>query len=48
MSEKYDIVIVGSGLGGLVCGAILAKQGRTVCVLEKHHQIGGNLQVFKR
>ena len=48
MGEKYDIVIVGSGLGGLVCGAILAKQGKTICVLEKQHQIGGNLQVFSR
>jgi len=51
MSEtqnKYDVVIVGSGLGGLVSGAIFAKKGKKVCVLEKHNQIGGNLQVFKR
>ena len=48
MENKFDIVIVGSGLGGLICGAILAREGKNVCVLEKHYQIGGNLQVFKR
>ena len=42
------MVIIGSGLGGLLCGAMLARNGRKVAVLEKHHQIGGNLQTFKR
>lgn len=46
--EDFDVVIIGSGLGGLLCGAILSKNGLRVCVLEKHHQIGGNLQTFKR
>jgi len=46
--NKYDVVIIGSGLGGLYSGALLAKKGKRVCVLEKHFQIGGNLQVFKR
>jgi len=47
-STNYDVVIVGSGLGGLICANVLSKQGMRVCVLEKHHQIGGNLQTFKR
>lgn len=47
-STRYDIVIVGSGLGGLICAGILSKQGKKVCVLEKHNRIGGNLQTFKR
>lgn len=47
-SKKYDIVIVGAGLGGLFTGALLAKEGKKVCVLEKNFQIGGNLQVFNR
>ncbi len=46
--DKFDIVIIGSGLGGLFTGALLAKNGKKVCVLEKNNSIGGNLQVFKR
>lgn len=45
---KYDVVIIGSGLGGLECGYILAKQGYSVCVLEQNPQIGGCLQTFRR
>ena len=48
MKEKYDIVIIGSGLGGLVSANILARNGYRVCVLEKNNQYGGNLQVFVR
>ena len=45
---NFDFIIVGSGLGGLVSGIILAKEGYSVCVLEKNHQAGGNLQTFTR
>lgn len=48
MNKKYDVVIVGSGLGGLVSSIILAKEGYSVCVLEKNNQFGGNLQTFVR
>ncbi|POR28317.1 all-trans-retinol 13,14-reductase [Flavobacterium columnare] len=48
MKKKYDVVIVGSGLGGLVSAIILAKEGKKVCVLEKNNQYGGNLQTFVR
>ena len=48
MTEKYDVVIIGSGLGGLVSAIILAKEGYSVCVLEKNQQFGGNLQTFSR
>lgn len=47
-TKKYDVVIVGSGLGGLVSAIILAKEGKKVCVLEKNQQFGGNLQTFAR
>ena len=42
-------VIIGSGLGGLECGLILARSGYDVTVLEKHPvSIGGCLQSFCR
>jgi all-trans-retinol 13,14-reductase len=46
--EPYDVVIIGSGLGGLACGTILSMEGYKVCVIEKNKQIGGNLQTFVR
>ena len=48
MKKEYDVVIIGSGLGGLVSAVILAKEGYSVCVLEKNNQYGGNLQTFVR
>ena len=42
------IIIIGSGLGGLVCGYILSKNGFRVTVLEKNAQLGGCLQTFVR
>ncbi len=46
--EKYDIVVIGSGMGGLVCADILSREGYTVCVIEKNKQLGGCLQTFTR
>ncbi|MDB5228961.1 MAG: FAD-binding protein [Bacteroidota bacterium] len=48
MKRKEEIVIIGSGIGGLVCGAILAREGYKITVLEKNKQIGGCLQIFVR
>lgn len=45
---NFDFVIIGSGIGGLVSGIILAKEGHSVCILEKNHYAGGNLQAFER
>lgn len=41
-------VVIGSGLGGLACGCILAKNGYDVVVLEQGAQVGGCLQCFRR
>ena len=46
--EKFDVLIIGSGMGGLVCGAILSKEGYKVCVVEKNKQLGGCLQTYVR
>ncbi len=48
MQEEFDIIIIGSGLGGLVCANILCREGFRVLVLEKNQQFGGNLQTFSR
>ncbi len=45
---NFDIVIIGSGMGGLVCADILGREGYTICVLEKNKQIGGCLQTYVR
>lgn len=46
--SKYDVVIIGSGLGGLTCGVTLSKEGYNVCVVEKNAVTGGCFQTFKR
>lgn len=42
------VVIIGSGLGGLSCGLILARNGHEVTILEQGAQPGGCLQCFSR
>ena len=46
--NEYDVIIVGSGIGGLTCGALLSKRGYKVLVLEQHYQVGGYCSSFKR
>ncbi len=46
--DNFDIVIIGSGMGGLICADILGREGYKVCVLEKNRQIGGSLQTYVR
>lgn len=46
--SNNNIIIIGSGLGGLSCGVILARNGYNVTVLEQSFQIGGCLQCFSR
>ena len=48
MTKDKHIIIIGSGLGGLTCGYILAKKGYKITILEQNAQIGGCLQTFKR
>lgn len=48
MDQNFDTIIIGAGLSGLLCGAILSKKGQRVCLLEKNSEIGGAIQPFKR
>lgn len=41
MRKDYDVVIIGSGVGGLTCACLLAKEGMKVLVLEQCSRIGG-------
>ena len=45
---KYDVIIIGTGFGGLVCGHILSKQGKNVLLLERQAQPGGSIQSYRR
>ena len=46
--NSYDVVVIGSGLGGLTSANRLANSGHKVLLLEHHHQLGGLATWFKR
>lgn len=48
IKDKYDVVIIGAGIGGLVCGCFLAKAGMKVLIAEQHYKPGGYCTSFKR
>ena len=46
--QKFDAIIIGSGIGGLCTAALLSLKGKRVLVLEKHFKIGGWTHTFRR
>ena len=46
--REYDIIVIGSGIGGLTAASLLAKSGKSVLVLEAHDRPGGYAHGFKR
>jgi phytoene dehydrogenase-like protein len=44
---RYDVVVIGAGLGGLTAGAILARAGRKVLVIERSNSVGGAASTYK-
>ena len=48
IKQKFDAIIIGSGIGGLCTAALLGLKGKRVLVLEKHFKIGGWTHTFRR
>lgn len=46
VANKYNVIIIGAGMGGLSAGAFLAREGERVLILEKHNKPGGYLTSF--
>ena len=46
--SDVDVLVIGSGIGGLCAAGLCARAGREVLVLEAHHQPGGAAHGFQR
>lgn len=47
-TDHHDVIVIGSGIGGLTAAALLAKRGRKVIVFEQHYQAGGYCSSWTR
>ena len=48
LAQEYDVLVIGSGIGGLTTAALLSETGRRVCVLEQHYTAGGYTHSYER
>ncbi len=44
----YDVVVIGAGIGGLICAGLMARKGARVLLVEQHYMVGGYCSTFKR
>src|SRR5260221_13632770 len=47
-NDSYDAVIIGAGIGGLICANLLARSGLRVLLVEQHYMAGGYCSTFRR
>jgi phytoene dehydrogenase-like protein len=45
---SYDAVVIGAGIGGLICANLLVRGGLSVLLIEQHYMVGGYCSVFRR
>ncbi len=48
MQNQYDLIVIGSGMGGLTVASLMAQRGKRVLVLERHFKAGGFTHTFQR
>jgi len=46
--DRYDVIVIGAGLGGMTAANMLARAGHSVLLLEQHHKLGGLATWFRR
>jgi len=46
--DRYDAIVIGSGLGGLTTAGLLARAGKSVLIVERHDRPGGYAHAFRR
>lgn len=47
-NDQFDVIVIGSGMAGLTCAALLARAGKKVALLERHDRVGGYAHAFRR
>ena len=47
MSDSYDVIVIGAGLGGLTAAAMLAQAGRKTLLIERNYGVGGAASTYK-
>jgi phytoene dehydrogenase-like protein len=47
MSDRYDVIVIGAGLGGLTAAALTAQAGRRTLLIERNYGVGGAASTYK-
>jgi len=47
MSKRYDVIVIGAGLGGLTAAALMAQSGRKILLIERSASVGGAASTYK-